>query len=439
MNWRGNISLSIVAQVLNTIMSFIIVILVARLLGAEGRGAYVLLTTTAMFLVQGFSVGLESSISYYASSLKAGIKKLISTVLLLFFIISTLVVIAVIIFSVFPSLQVVPYPEPSYYVLLVLMSVINIANTFFSSLFNGLKHFKTVILLNLCIQALTLVAALIFFLQGHEQLSVKSFVQVIIGINALVLVTYIYFYKSTINIRPATTVMTSPELKLFFTYSFTAFVCSLLQFLNHRMDFWIINHYYGSGGLGVYSLSASLSQLIWILPQSIALILFPMSGQLPHKELVAKTNKLCRVAFISTLMLLPFACICALFIPDLFGKDFSESVPLFFIFLAGSLPYIFVMISASVFAGTGKLKYNFWASLAGFIVAIIFYFLLIPVYGLTGGAIASSLSYCATAFLGMYFYTRRYETTLKDMLFFQPHEVKSILLSLRNGRIPTLQ
>ena len=305
---------------------------------------------------------------------------------------------------------------------------------FFGSLFNGLKYFNLTILLNLSIQIFTLLACLFFFVSGKGLVKVGSFLQVIVAIYASISVGYLYFYSKRIAFAPDRNLMSKTEMKDFFSYSFIAFLCSLLHFLNLRMDFWFINYFYGSADLGVYSLAASLSQLIWILPQSIASILFPMSGYLKMEELKLETNKLCRIAFFITLLLIPLACAGALLIPFLFGKAFAHTVPLFYIFMTGMIPNIFVTILASVFAGTGKLRYNLVASLSGFAVAILLYFLLIPSYGLTGGAIASSISYIVTGFLGVYFYLKLYKSGWKEMLIVKPVEVKNFFLELRKHR-----
>jgi len=435
MTWKGSISLNVAAQLVNTVISLIVAILVARLLGVEGRGDYVLVITTAMFLVQLFSLGLETSIGYYTSTSKTAIRKLVSTAVFVFLILVGLMALTILIFSFFPSLKLLPYYTRPYYLILFLISFFSLANSFFGSLFNGLKYFNAVILLTLSIQLLTLVVCLCFFLSGQGLVRVKSFLQAVVAIHALVSIGYLYFYTKRIAFTPDGNFMNRVELKGFFSYSFIAFLCSLLHFLNLRMDFWFINYYYGSGDLGVYSLAASLSQLIWILPQSIAIILFSMSGYLKEAELKLETNKLCRMALCMTLAILPLVCAGALLIPFLFGNEFAGAVPLLYVFMAGMIPNIFVTILASVFAGTGKLRYNLVASLAGFGVAFLLYRLLIPAYGLTGGAIASSISYIATGFLGVYFYLNLYNTSWKEILIIKPGEIRDLFLALRKRKM----
>ena len=131
MSLRSSISLSFILQVLTIVVGFITSIIVTRLLGAEGRGAYILVTTSALLLVQALSFGIESTISYFTASRKVELKKLISTVLLIFLLILFLVALAVWIFSLFPSLHMVPEDNTRYYLLLFVLTALYIANTFF--------------------------------------------------------------------------------------------------------------------------------------------------------------------------------------------------------------------------------------------------------------------------------------------------------------------
>jgi len=144
------------------------------------------------------------------------------------------------------------------------------------------------------------------------------------------------------------------------------------------------------------------------------------------------------MALCMTLAILPLICAGALLIPFLFGDEFADAVPLLYIFMAGMIPNIFVTILASVFAGTGKLRYNLLASLAGFGVALLLYRLLIPSYGLIGGAIASSISYITTGFLGVYFYLKLYNTSWKEILIIKPGEIRDMFLALRKRNMQTM-
>ena len=122
MTWKGSISMNVAAQLFNTVLSFIVAIFVARLLGVEGRGHYVLLITTAMFLAQLLSLGLETSISYYVSTAKTAVRKLVSTAVLTFLILAGLVALMIVIFSFFPSLKLLPYYTLPYYLILFLIT-----------------------------------------------------------------------------------------------------------------------------------------------------------------------------------------------------------------------------------------------------------------------------------------------------------------------------
>jgi O-antigen/teichoic acid export membrane protein len=92
------------------------------------------------------------------------------------------------------------------------------------------------------------------------------------------------------------------------------------------------------------------------------------------------------------------------FIPLLFGKNYAESVELFNILLPGVILFCIATILASWFAGHNKLRINLGGSLLCLIVIAALDLWLIPLKGMKGAAIASSIGYGATAIYFMIVY-----------------------------------
>ena len=84
MSLKANISLNFISQIVNLFTSFGASILLARVLGPEGRGDYILILTSAGFLVQFFTFGIESSITHFIASNKIDRPKLLFSVLVFY-------------------------------------------------------------------------------------------------------------------------------------------------------------------------------------------------------------------------------------------------------------------------------------------------------------------------------------------------------------------
>ena len=72
--------------------------------------------------------------------------------------------------------------------------------------------------------------------------------------------------------------------------------------------------------------------------------------------------------------------------------------------MPGISAFGFSILISSYFSGIGKFHINTLGSFIGLTMTVSFCYLLIPVYGTKGAAIAASISYCTSAlFLTIYF------------------------------------
>jgi O-antigen/teichoic acid export membrane protein len=176
----------------------------------------------------------------------------------------------------------------------------------------------------------------------------------------------------------------------------TAYAGTLLQFLNYRFDYWLVRHFTDVASLGVYSLAATLAQLLWLLPRSAAGVFFPTVAS-GAPEAAERQVVVGRVALLGSAVFAVAGAVTARWwMPLLYGESFRPGVLVFGLLLVGAVPYAGTVIWASALAGKGLQRENTWASLWGFVATVGLDLALIPQFGLTGAAVASSLSYIAT-------------------------------------------
>jgi stage V sporulation protein B len=433
MTLSRSISLNFISQIVNLFTSFIISVLLARVLGPEGRGDYILVLTSAGFLVQFFTFGIESSITHFVASGRIQLSKLLYSIFVFICFLGILILVGTILISFYTSGIFIPSQNVNYYIILVFLVLFTFLENVFISILNGIKAFRAVILVSMSLNILVLIAALVFFVfyQGGKEL-VIPLLYATTAIHLLITLTYIWCYTRFSTAKPGNELLKKGEMKLFFTYSLISFVGSVLQYLNYKMDFWVINYYWGSSSLGIYSLAATLSQLLWILPQSVATIMFPMSSYYNRSELPIISEKLLRISiFITLLIVIPLAVLAPFFIPLLFGKEFVAAAFYFQLFLIGVFPFIIIKILASVFAGTGKVRYNLVASILGFVTGATAYLILIPSMGLTGGVIGSIISYIMATAVGIYFYKKEFPASFYNMLIIKRSDLEYLFMQFR--------
>jgi O-antigen/teichoic acid export membrane protein len=93
-------------------------------------------------------------------------------------------------------------------------------------------------------------------------------------------------------------------------------------------------------------------------------------------------------------------------VPLLYGHRFSHSIVLGLILLPGVLVIGLGKALSAVTTGRGHPRYALYLSLVSFPLTIALYAALIPPWGATGAALASTISYTLTTLVAWVFYRR---------------------------------
>lgn len=181
---------------------------------------------------------------------------------------------------------------------------------------------------------------------------------------------------------------------------------NVLQQLNYRLSYYIIEFYSGLGALGIYSIGTQLSEGAWVTSKSMSMVQYARVSNTDDRE----KNKRLTIAFIklamiftsfimTILILLPGSVYTWIFGPEIMGL---RAIMLFL--TPGILAMAVSMMFSHYFSGTGAHHHNTIGSGIGLVVTLIAGFTLIPEYGLKGAAVTASLSYCTlTLYKGIIF------------------------------------
>jgi O-antigen/teichoic acid export membrane protein len=206
--------------------------------------------------------------------------------------------------------------------------------------------------------------------------------------------------KTADKVRPVQTI------KKIMSLGSMAQLGNVIQYLNYRFSYFIINTYIGAAGVGIYSVGVSISESVWILAQSISLVQYSTIANSEDEEYAsALTVKLAKLSFIVTLVIISgIVLLPGAIFSFIFGKEFAE-VRTVLLFLSPSIVIFgFGLILSHYFAGKGQYHINTIASLLGLIVSIPGCFIMIPKFGYIGAALTANLSnLIVTIFLLVFF------------------------------------
>lgn len=409
---------NILYRMVNLAVVFIVNILLTRLAGAAGYGVLSLLIANATIFNLLSGLGADAGITYNTASGKLAGKKIFASIfyilLLQVFLLLLVEITAWMItgrFFLFKTSQL----EYAWLGILFFISVSLVEK--YSAWLAGLYRFSW-INASLLLANLLLLATLgyFYFTTGNKPVVFYVGVYVLFSLlQALLLILLCHGKgKQPISLE----IPGKEDRKAFFTYSLFAFVINGIQFLAYRVDYWLLDHYYGDQELGLYALAVRLSQLFWVLPLLFASIILPAvaGGTLDRDAgkmhaLIRTTNLVNLAAGLAIFLLAPWL------LPFLFGAEYVPSVSALQILLPGVILFCYSTFLAAWFGGRNQLRVNFAGSVICLLVILILDLVLIPRFGIRGAAWASSIGYGITGIYYVVMYSTRNKLDAGTLFF----------------------
>jgi O-antigen/teichoic acid export membrane protein len=140
-------------------------------------------------------------------------------------------------------------------------------------------------------------------------------------------------------------------------------------------------------------------------------------GSDDDEAVVERSERFSRFAFITALgMAIPFALLSIPLLGIVYGPDFQSAALPIALLLPGIVAFAPVNVLASHLAGIGRPGLNLSVSAAALVVTVIFDLALIPVWGMSGAAVATSVSYVVAACITLWVFRRIAGSTMRSLL-----------------------
>ena len=170
---------------------------------------------------------------------------------------------------------------------------------------------------------------------------------------------------------------------------------TLVSTLNKRLSLYLLKSNCTEPQIGVYALGTHVTEGVNIIGTSIGLVEFSALSNTERKERASLlTMRFMKLSILLTFIALLVICLLpTAFFEWLFSGEFTEIRPLILLMAPGIVFFSAHTVLANYFSGTGRPKYNLYASLIGLCVTLIAAFTLIPALGIRGAAITTTLTY----------------------------------------------
>jgi O-antigen/teichoic acid export membrane protein len=192
-------------------------------------------------------------------------------------------------------------------------------------------------------------------------------------------------------------------------YGLKAHLSNIITFLNYRLALYLVSYMLGTEATGQYVLSIQLAEVLWLISSAASMVVFPESAA--HSKSRAELRKMItkiagsvfQITFAGALIAAaaaPFA------IPWIFGKAYEGAVVPFIILLPGIVMWSYMSVLSNSLAGMGHQKVNILSALLCLSISIVGSLLAIPIFGVHGAALASTLAFSITTVFTVVMYLR---------------------------------
>jgi O-antigen/teichoic acid export membrane protein len=196
-------------------------------------------------------------------------------------------------------------------------------------------------------------------------------------------------------------------------FGIKGYASNSLQVINYRLDLFILNASAIGVAVGHYALAASVTSVMWLLPQALSDVLFPRVAALSersgeHSEMLRLAEAKSLRHTVLTTVLVAIVCTLALvfLVVPIYGAAFRPSIVLGLILLPGVALLAIANPLSAVIVARGHPGLILKGALVVTPLTVALYALLIPPLHAVGAALASSASYAATFILAALFYRR---------------------------------
>lgn len=206
--------------------------------------------------------------------------------------------------------------------------------------------------------------------------------------------------------QPSPFTLNLKALKESLGFGIKGYAANLMTFFNYRLDLFLVNAFLNVTQVGFYSLAVSMAELLWYVPDSIGVVLFPRIPRATKEEARALTASLCRHTLFLTAGLGLIGVFLARTFVALILPQFLPALQPFYLLVPGIVALSIAKIIASDLVGRGKPIYATIAAAVTVVFTVILDILLIPAMGIVGAALASTLVYFLSSFLALKFFFR---------------------------------
>lgn len=418
-----NSFISIGSKLFGALLSLILGILLARILGPESLGQYQIFITAQTLLLTIFSFGLGNSSLYFIKRKLENFKEIISMLI-------KIVVPSAILLSFLFGAFILNYEN--YFgkvnIKYLIFFLIGTFSLFTAHLLKPLLYvenrIKKIMFLNLIPLIFVITGGLVWL--NYKNLNINSMLFLWGLGNTIVMFLLIKHFLSQIDLN---IVIKKEKVKKIFNYGIKLSATNLLFVLNSSIIVLFIKYLLEDGFkyVGIYSRAVAISSVLMMIPNSIGPLLFSKWASLNEHKLNKQVEQTQRVLmFFSIIVFLLIFLFGNIIIEFLYGDEYLKAVNPLLILSFSLIFYTITEVLNNLFASCGLALITLKIFCISFIIILITSLILIPIYDIIGAAFSILLGSLFNAIALLYFARKKLDIKLRNSLIIKIQDIQFI-------------
>ena len=208
-------------------------------------------------------------------------------------------------------------------------------------------------------------------------------------------------------------------LKEMFVYGMWIGADNLAEGLTTRLNYFFVRNLGGYGNVGLLDSGSKMSESVWHISNSVSYIEYnsvsKTTDRKEHKRVTLRLFKLTYCALIAVMAIV----VCVpewVFTEYILTPEFAGIRDVILGLSVGIIAFGSNRILSHYFIGSGNIRYSTFCSFFGLAVLLIAGLILIPIYGVLGAAITSSIAYTCMLVFSMVIFMKQTGTSPRELL-----------------------
>lgn len=399
-------------------------IIISRIMGPVGKGLYTFLVQIPTVLVPLCSLGLNYANTYYIAKNPEDGKRAVGSSLGMAVILGGVMVAGVSISYYFLHDGYMQAVTPIQLGLILLAIPFGLLNLYWLSVLWGMDSIGK--------YNLALLVQFVVLSVGVSVAAVMGRLTVTMGFGIWVvgnILTTLYMLPTMGKIvRWRFHTFSLSYIRQTLSYGAKSYLANVMMVINYRLDLFIIAGFLPLSEVGLYATAVALAEMVGYLGNAVNTALIPKLASGKDSLTFSLTPKVTRLTLMLTfLAALGMALIAYPLILLFFGAQFSEALYPLLLLLPGIVALSGSVVLTGDLMARGKPIYSSIASAITVVLTLILDFTLIPLWGIMGAALASSMVYLSLFSLNFAFYRRESGEKFITVLIFTREDIREMI------------